>query len=103
MNVEVGGSGLIQVLSFGFSSFRSRRRAGLPAFGVQRLTERRQRQCINYILLRQPAFPRDARAKAQKSGVFIAMAVAIDDAFHTFALRIRPQPPIHIETVWTRI
>src|SRR2546426_2486739 len=70
-----------------------------PQFFEQRF----QRQRVDDVRLREPAFARDARAEAQETGVLIAMRVAIDHTLYAFALRVRPEPPVQVETKRVRV
>src|ERR1051325_2704031 len=56
-----------------------------------------RRQRINHIVLREPAFARDARAQAQKTSVLETMRITVNDTFDPFAPGIRPKAPIHVE------
>ena len=66
---------------------------------LERGEELIQRQSINDVAFLQPPFARHTGAQAQIAGLLVAVRVAIDDAFDASALGIRPEPPIHIETV----
>src|SRR5205823_8242619 len=69
------------------------------ALALQLFHQLRQGEGIDHVCFGEPAFARDAGAKAEKAGLFVAVRVAIDDAFNTLRLCIGPEPPIEIEPV----
>ena len=42
-------------------------------------------------------------AEAEEPGVFVAVGVAVNNAFHPFVFRVGPESPIDVETVWTGV
>src|SRR6266478_2045569 len=63
----------------------------------QLLTQLFERQRVDDVSFRQPAFASDARPEAEITGVVQAVSIAVNDAFDAFALRVGPQAPVHVE------
>ena len=66
---------------------------------MQRFHEQGERKRVHDVLFCEPTFAGDHRAEAEEHGVFVAVGVAVDDAFHTFVARVFPEAPIQIEAV----
>jgi hypothetical protein len=69
------------------------------AFMTQGFHELRKREGVDDISLREPAFAGDAGAEAEESSVFVAMGIAVDDAFDAFGFGVLPEAPVHVETI----
>src|SRR5205814_2057938 len=73
------------------------------SFAAEFVSQSSERQGVDYVLFCEPAFAGDAGAKAEKASVFVAMRVAIDDAFNAFGFGISPMTPVHVETIGIRV
>jgi len=58
-----------------------------------------ERKGVDDVILFQPPLSGDARAQAQEAGVFVAVGVAVDDAFDSFGFCVRPEPPVQVEAI----